>query len=296
MKETSKKFLDKLFNPEDEISISPNEYAFKSLPLSKFGGAMELEAQGNVKEEYKIKKVHEDQIILTCINPVKGDKNDSNCTAFRTFLIECDDGDIYDQKKYIESLKMPYTVCVFSGNKSLHYGITLSEDLPTIELWRDINEWILAIVSKADQQNKNPTKSIRFPGNKRTDGKGLMQSLVDVKERVDLDVLLDWLDQKPELNPRLNRPKKRPLGDMEVSDTAIPKWVAEKLAEGVGRMGSRNKEWFMMAMEMAKRGNPEEEIIKGLGPWFVPEHDFTLREWHTTIKSAIKRVERGMYD
>jgi hypothetical protein len=293
MKDSSKIFLDKLFNPGEEICVSPNEYAYKSIPLDSFGGKMILESQGKYERKFE---VDEEEIVLCAINPIKGEKNDANCMALRTFLIECDDGDIYDQKKYIESLNMPFTVCVFSGNKSLHYGIVLNEELTTIELWRDINEWILAIVSKADQQNKNPTKSIRFPGNKRTDGKGLVQSLVELRERVDLDVLLDWLDRKPELNPRLNRPKRRPLGDMEVADTSIPKWMAEKLSEGVGQMGSRNKEWFMMAMEMAKRGNSEEEIVRGLGPHFTPEHDFTLREWHTTIKSAIKRVERGMYE
>ena len=294
MKDTSKIFLEKLFNPGEEICISPSKYAYASIPLEKFGETMVLESQ-NIDRDRS--EVREDEILLAAMNPIKGDRNDLNCTALRTFLIECDDGDIYDQKKYIESLKMPYTVCVFSGNKSLHYGITLSEDITTEELWRDINEWILAIVSRADQSTKNPSRSIRFPGNKRRDGKALVQTLVDVRERVDLDVLLDWLDQRPELNPRLKKSKKRPLGDMEVSDTTIPKWMAEKFSDGdIGKMGSRNKEWFMMAMEMAKRGNHEEDILKCFGPYFTPEHDFTLREWHTTIKSAIKRVERGMYE
>ena len=60
--------------------------------------------------------------------------------------------------------------------------------------------------SRLDEQPR------RDRGNRRKDGKQLVQTLVDYKERVDLDVLLDWLDQKPELNPRLNRPKKKPLG------------------------------------------------------------------------------------
>lgn len=296
MKETSRIFLEKLFNPGEEISFSPNEYAFKSFPYDQFGDQMTLEAQGKVEDHYRYKKVHEDDVILCCINPVKGEKNDLNVTGLRTFLIECDEGDIYEQKQYIENLKMPYTACVFSGNKSLHYAITLTEDLPTIELWRDINEWILAIVDKADQQNKNPTKSIRFPGTQRKDGKKLMQTLVDIKDRVDLDMLLDWLDRKPDLNPRLKRAKQRPIGDMVVGDNTMPKWMATKLGEGVHREGSRNKQWFMMAMELAKRGNHEDMIIGLLGPYFIPEHDFTLREWHIIIKSAVKRVERGMYD
>lgn len=296
MKDTSKNFLEKLFNPGEEISVSPNEFAYKSIPVDMFGGKMSLISQGKYENTYE---VDEEDIILCCINPVKGEKNDLNCTGLRTFLIEIDDGDIYEQKQYIDSLKMPYTACIFSGNKSLHYGITLSEDLTTLELWRDINEWILAIVSRADQQNKNPTKSIRFPGNMRKNGKALRQSLVDLKDRVDLDVLLDWLDRWPDLNPRIKKAlrRRRTTSAIEVGDSVkIPKWMGDKLNEGVGRIGSRNKEWFQLSMELAKRGSSAEEIIACLGPHFTPEHDFTLREWSIIINSAVKRVERGIYD
>lgn len=293
MKETSKIFFEKLFNPDEEICVSPNKYAFSSIPISQFGETMILESQNMDRDMAEVK---EDDIVLVAMNPIKGDRADYNCTAFRTFLIELDGISIEEQKAYIEGLGLPYTVCIFSGNKSLHYGITLSEDITTEELWRDINEWILAVVSQADQQTKNPSRSIRFPGNQRKDGKCLMQEFVDVRERVDFDQLLDWLDQYPDKNPRIKKMLNRRSREPMTLSTGIPKWIGDKLNDGVGRVGSRNAEWFQLSMELAKRGYTTESIIEALGPYFAPDRDFTLREWNTIIKSAVKRVERGIHE
>ena len=119
MKELSRQFLSTLFMPGEEVCFSPDKYARKSVPWESLGPEMVLESQGEkVKEKYRYTKVSEDDIILVAINPIKGEKEDANVTAFRTFLVEIDDGDIYEQKQYIDVLKMPYSVCVFSGNKS----------------------------------------------------------------------------------------------------------------------------------------------------------------------------------
>lgn len=290
MKETSKIFLEKLFNPDEEICISANKYANVSIPQYLLNEEVfQIESQD---KDRTIRNMREDDIELVSINPIKGDRNDENVTAFRSFLVEIDGDDVYEQKQYIESLKMPYTVCVFSGNKSLHYGIVLKEELPDAELWRVVNEWILAIVTKADQQTKNPSRSIRFPGNVRKSGKKLPQVLIDVKDRVEQDVLFDWLNQYPDRNPALKKMiERKPMGDMEYE--GIPIWMVDKLSEGVGSVGNRNKEWFCLAIELAKKGANEETIIQALGPFFTPEHDFPLKEWHNTIKSAVKIAQRG---
>lgn len=291
MKQTSDIFLKALFNDGEQICVSPNKYAFSSIPQDVICESFSLESQNKDREIYT---VSEDDLLLVAMNPIKGDRSDRNCTALRTFLIEIDDDDIYDQKKYIEELKMPYTVCVFSGNKSLHYGITLSEDLPSEDMWRDVNEWILNIVTRADQQTKNPSRSIRFPGNKRTDGKQLVQQLLDIKSRVDLDVLFDWLDQWPDKNPRIKKARARAkMAIPEGNSTDLPSWMINNLNEGVGRKGSRNNEWFKIIATLAGRGYSEEGIMAALQFYFVPEHDFGLKEWGVIVKSAVKRAERG---
>jgi hypothetical protein len=230
--------------------------------------------------------------LLVSINPISGDRNDSNTMAFRSFLVEIDKGDLWEQKEYIEKLGMPHSVCVFSGNKSLHFGIVLKESLPDVSIWRIVNEWILSIVTEADQQTKNPSRSIRFPDNLRNDGKKLQQKLISIGNRIDQETLFAWLNQFPEANPKYrNIVTREPLGDIEYN--GIPGWMADKLNEGVGQVGSRNLEWFLMSINLANRGADEQAIIEALGPFFIPAHDFTLREWQNCIKSAIKVSQRG---
>ena len=291
MKQSSEIFFKALFNEGEEVCVSPNKYAFSSVSQDIIGDSFNVESQNKDREIYTIS---EDDILLVAMNPIKGDRSDRNVTALRTFLIEIDDEDLYSQKKYIEELGMPYTICIFSGNKSLHYGITLSEDLPSESMWRDINDWILAIVSKADQQTKNPSRSIRFPDNTRTDGKKLKQQLVSVKERVDLDVLFDWLGNWEDKNPRIKKSKARARVSVPVDGGAgLPQWLIDRLNEGVGRKGSRNSEWFKVVAALAQKGYDEQGIIEALKFYFIPEHDFTFKEWNAIITSAIKRVERG---
>lgn len=301
MKEVSYKFLSALFDPGEEVCFSPNKYAYKSIPWQSLGPDMILESQGeNVKEQYRFKRVSEDQIISVGINPIKGDKADANVTAYRTFLIEIDDGDVYQQKEYIEALKMPYTVCVFSGNKSLHYGITLNTDLPSEVVWRDFNEWILRIVSRADQQNKNPTKSIRFPGNKRPDGKRLFQTLVDIRDRVDVGVLTEWLNRYPSLNPIIEREERERQRKIKLAEAKynngevyIPTEMIAKLRTYVvGSKRGRNNEWWGHAKDLANIGYDEDTIESLLEPYFYPESDFSYNEWKGVIKSAVRASMR----
>lgn len=292
MNKNSKLFLQTLFNKEEEICISPNKYAFKSVSQDVISDNFLIESQSSNRE---LKEISENDILLVSINPIKGDRGDRNVTAFRTFLVEIDEGDLYQQKKYIEDLKMPYSVCIFSGNKSLHYGITLSEDLPSEDMWRDINEWILAVVSKADQQTKNPSRGIRFPDNIRKDGKGLRQQLIDIKQRVDLELLFDWLDFWPELNPRLKKAISKKNIIPADAGRGIPWWIMEKLKDGVGSKGNRNTEWFKVAASLAQKGYDEEGITDALRFFFLPDYDFTFKEWGDIIKSAVKRVERGYF-
>lgn len=305
MKELSQQFLSTLFTPGEEICLSPNKYAHKSIPWENIGPEFTIETQGK-KEE--LVTISEDDIILVAINPIKGEKNDANVTAFRTFLMELDDGDVWEQKQYIDELKMPYSVCVFSGNKSLHYGITLNMDLPDITIWQDINQWILNIVKRADQQNKNPTKSIRFPGNKRKDGKGLVQTLVDIKGRVDYWNLVEWLNKYPNLNPMYEREYKEVEKRVKEAENRIQRLRIENGEDGLAsiiptnvlefltndiigtKFGGRNADWHWACRRLAEAGMDEDLIEYIIAPHFSEESDFTMTEWKGIIKSAVKHT------
>lgn len=289
MKETTKQFLNLFYNPDETVCVSHNGYGYHSISQDSIDSVITMESP-NVK--IKPEDITENEILLASINPVDGFRRDENVTAFRAFLVEMDDGTLEEQMKYIKDSGIPYSICVFSGNKSLHFGIVLDEDLPTIDIWRDVAEWILNILDKADNQTKNPTRSIRFPGNKRKDGKGKVQELIKLNGRVSRSKLSAWLNKYPDKNPakiRANNIRKRkPV----VTTNGIPKWVLDKLEYGIDESKGRNNEWFTIAMELAKAGFSDDEMIAYTECYFTPERDFTQSEWESIMKYAYKRAMR----
>lgn len=281
-------FLDLFFNKGEEICVSPNQFGYYSVAqedLSQDSFVIVSCGEKMYTNEISLKDIN-----LCSINPVKGARRDENVTAHRSFLVEIDFGSLAEQKTYIDAIEMPYSICTFSGNKSLHYGIVLSEDLSP-SVWRNTAEWILAIVNKADQQTKNPTRCIRFPENVRKDGKQLKQSLVDYKGRISPEDLFIWLSRWPEKNPALKKKPKKTVV-IQVGDLNVPEWVINKIKSGFDE-GGRNKGWFSVSVGLAKLGWSEDNIIDALSNFFIEDRDFKEKEWTESIKSGCKFVERN---
>jgi len=288
MKEVSKKFLNTLFDEGEEICISHDGYAYKSLPQKSLDGPITL-ISNNPK--VKSRSINEDDITLVAINPITGPRNDLSVTAYRSFLVECDEGSLAEQFQYVEESGMPYSVCVFSGNKSLHFGIVLDEPIPHESTWRSINQWILNIMDRADQQTKNPSRSIRFPGNIRKDGKALKQVLYKNKGRIKRSDLNIWLSRYVDKKPKGSLRSKSRKGGI-ADDSNVPEWIREYHDNGVTT--ERNKTWFNIACWFAERDNFDaERFIEYWNDVFIEEHDFTKQEWETTVKSAFKRIQGG---
>lgn len=263
MKETTEKFLNLFFNPGEEICFSPNKYARPSEVQEKFD---------------------ENKTVLVAINPIKGQRNDENVTAYRTFMVECDDEALESQWKYIKDSSFPFSYCCFSGNKSLHFALILEYDLPSSHIYRHIYQWILNILTKADQKTKNPSRSIRFPGAIRSDT-NKEQRLVYMGERVKYEKLGEWLnkhiDKKPESLVR------------NVAKSSVPNfngikpWVAQALIDGIHNMeGSRNQRWMSIGCEFALNGYDLDFTINYLQKYFQEQSDFKEREWLTAVKSG----------
>jgi len=263
MKQTTKNFLNLFFNPEEEICFSPNKYAYPS------------NSQENFDEE---------KTILVAINPIKGQRNDENVTAYRTFMVECDDEALENQWKYIKDSGFPYSYCCFSGNKSLHFALVLDCDIPSSHIYRHTYQWILNILTKADQLTKNPSRSIRFPGVVRSDT-GKEQRLVHMGERVKFEKLAEWLNKHIDKQPK---PIIRNQGRSQVPNfEGIKPWVLKALFDGVHNMeGSRNQRWMSIGCEFALNGYDLDSTILYLEKFFQEQSDFKEREWLTAIKSG----------
>lgn len=287
MREQTRKVLDLFFEPGEEICVSHNDFGYHSVSQEALNGAIE---QVSPRLDREPEYINETDIVLMAMNPIKGFRRDENVTAYRSFLVEVDDGPLAEQMEYIKGSGLPYSMCTFSGNKSLHFGIVLEQDLPSEDIWRDIAEWILNILDKADPQTKNPTRSIRFPGNMRPNGKKQLQKLLEIRGRVKYTELAKWLQKHPEKNPAEIR-KHQPTS-IPKSVNGIPQWVLDKLQYGIDESKGRNNEWFGIAMELAKAGFNDEEMISYLEEFFVPERDFSTWEWKAIMRHAYKRAMR----
>jgi hypothetical protein len=111
-------------------------------------------------------------------------RSDENVAVFRNFLIEIDDMSLEDQERYIEKeLGLPFTTKTFSGGKSYHYVVSLAEPLASLEEFREVAQWLLDVVDKADTKCRNPSRFTRMAGGRRTD-KGTAQPLVQLNRRI----------------------------------------------------------------------------------------------------------------
>jgi hypothetical protein len=263
MKEMTKNFLNLFFNPGEEICFSPNKYAIPSKP----------------QEE-----IDEENTVLVAINPIKGQRNDENVTAYRTFMVECDDGNLASQYKYIKDSGFPYSYCCFSGNKSLHFALVLDHEIPSSHIYRHTYQWILNILAQADQKTKNPSRSIRFPGVIREET-GKEQKLLHIKKRISLDELGDWLNKHVEKKPvALTNNRGR---SAKPNWKGIKKWARDNLEEGIHNLeGSRNQKWMAIGCEWALNGYDLERTIHLLQIYFQEQSDFKEKEWLTAVKSG----------
>lgn len=273
-----------MFRPGESVCVSHKKYGYHSVYLeTALNGEVPMVSPNSDRETEHIAS---EMLTLVALNPIVGWREDANCTAYRNFLIEMDYGKLSEQLIYAEKIGLPYSAVVFSGNKSLHFLISLDTDLPNQEVWRTMAEWTLAIATAADQNTKNPSRQIRIPGAFREPGK--KQLIVRFKGATKLQDFAAWLAQYPDAKPR--PPEKR-----EISGTAdfskLKPWVPQRLVKGiVGAKSGRNKEWFAIACEFALSGYTEDDTIDMLSKYFNSDRDFKEREWKTSIHSAFKYV------
>lgn len=262
LKKSTEDFLNLFFNPGEEICFSANEYAYPSDTQDK---------------------LNEDVTVLVAINPITGKRRDENVTSYRTFMIECDDMSIPEQWEYVNKIGFPYSYCCYSGGKSLHFAIVLDHEIPSENMYRHTYQWILNIMTEADQKTKNPSRCIRFPGVIRPGKKE--QKLMHMGERIPLEKLSKWLNKHQDKRPEPLVRKARNYGTPNIE--GVKSWARKALIEGVHNMeGSRNQMWMSLGCELALNGYNLSDTIEYLGNFFEEQSDFRQREWLTAVKSG----------
>lgn len=283
MHESGKKLLSLMFRQGETVCVSHNKYGYHSIPLEKaLDGELTMVSPN---PDYEFEKIKSTDVKLVALNPIKGFREDLNCTAFRNFMVEMDYGPLKEQLEYAQKIGLPYSACVFSGSKSLHFLISVDQDLPSEKVWRMFAEWILNVATAADPNTKNPSRGLRVAGAEREPGK--KQVMVDWRGQTKLADLVAWLSKYPGAKPK--EPEKRVISGTADFSKLKP-WVPQRLANGLRSDQGRNKQWFSIACEFALAGYSEDDTIEMLTEYFNPDRDFKEREWLTSIKSAFKYI------
>jgi hypothetical protein len=105
------------------------------------------------------------------MNPVDGaGVTDSNVTAYRFALVECDSSPLDLQLSFFAKLALPVAAILASGGRSLHAWVKV--DARTAAEYEATVARLLALLARfgVDRKNKNPSRLSRLPGVIRTIG------------------------------------------------------------------------------------------------------------------------------
>jgi hypothetical protein len=286
MHESAIQLIKLLFRKGEGVCVSPNRFGHHSIPYENL--FQEKVTLVSPNQDVPIETVDSSSLILSALNPISGFRRDANCTAYRNFLVEMDDFARTAQIEYLQRLGLVYSAMVWSGSKSVHTLISLSEDLPDESTYRMLYKWILSVVTLSDQALGNPSRSFRIPGAVRDTGN--IQELIEFRGPVKLEELKKWLSKYP-------CPSSARIEIREVSEHPDPyrlsPWVRKQLRDGIDfTKRGRNSVWFSISCDFATAGYSVEETMDYLSGHFTPEHDFSQREWESAIQSAQKYILR----
>lgn len=221
------------------------------------------------------------------VNPLHTSRADANVTAFRTFLIECDKLPKHEQLEYIKGLGMPWTTCVDSGGKSVHFTICLDRDLPNEAAYRKLAARIHRVVDKADHTTKNPSRFSRVGGAIRDNGKE--QKILGIRGRVSIEVLENWLSQFPDVKQEAEPMAAVGKGEGQLSAQTLNFIFHKQAPDG------RNRALFMAACEFYRAGytvQRAEGFLRQAFDFEGKDADFTEQEFMSTLYSAYRRAEQ----
>ena len=166
------------------------------------------------------------------INPIRpgATRSIEGVAKFRNFLFEIDEDSeknivpIEKQKELVHLSGMPWSTCVYSGGKSLHWIISLEnpvEDESEYRMYWKMMEFILNKTAKTlgynlkfDSNVKDPSRFSRAANSLRVD-KQKIQDLIEVKGRQANSILLRWFeDHDVKFEDFIPKPSKFEIGQI----------------------------------------------------------------------------------
>lgn len=162
---------------------------------------------------------------------------DANVVSMRNFLLELDKGTLEEQRTLVTA-RLPVSAITYSGNKSLHFIVSLQEPLMDLHSYRVMAQRLLKAVPEADPTCKNPSRLSRLPFavNPET---GKTQTLLYLGARLSYN-------QLDEILPKLEDRKFKTLTESEAREYVSPilVWASQKPEEVMAEHGIRGRNAF----------------------------------------------------
>ncbi len=207
------------------------------------------------------------------LNPLRDLRSafDANIAAFQNILLELDWRGLSSQEKQVEQfLGLPFTMKTYSGGKSLHYVVSLQEPVK-LEEWRDMVNFLLFAVKKADPKCKNPARLTRTP-NVLRDGETKQTLLHCEPAPIPSQQFRDWLKSGHMLTERVAyEAKLEHERIVRAAQRAVakelgepPRWVTELLLDPTKKaiQGSRHATIVNVAVTLYSLGFDLESYIE----------------------------------
>jgi len=222
---------------------------------------------------------------------------DMNVSAFRNFMFEMDDVPLEEQLVILDKVGIPWTSIVYSGSKSYHAILAVSESVcggeHTVEgvaaykrIWLRIAAHINDVAGRSvvDETSKNPSRLSRFPWVFR-EKTGKQQELVSLGSVMELEQFNALVDEFPEVEIRIN--SKRAV-DSEIS---VESFDAFKAVAPKGLLTKvKYPEWWAGEVGMY------HELYK-LTLWAIDSTDISYEVWLELLDELVypSLIEAG-YD
>ena len=174
-----REYLTTIFRPDDHVG-----YVVESRQIGDRIGPANAGAYSRTRDQllaaiekykdigYALGDYNHDAGAWIRFNPLDGQGvSDSNVTDYRYCLVEADGISLEEQYRKIDELRLPVSILVYSGGKSIH-AIIKVDAVNAVEYKRrvmEIYEYFKDDAGKSliDTQNKNPARLSRFPGFER---------------------------------------------------------------------------------------------------------------------------------
>lgn len=228
------------------------------------------------------------------INPLQTKRADANVTAHRNFLIEMDQPGLSanDQLAIAEKAGLPYSTAVWSGSKSVHFIVAMSEAVDEAT-WRKWAAALIASMPGADKTTKNPSRFTRLAGHVRRDN-GNKQDLLISGARISPQIIRRYVEKFIEPEPVVDY-RKAYNNFRGLSGLAACHPMTKAFINGTHPCEhGRNNALFRSAMDMLDQSMSTEEIDSLLIPPAVAL-GLSVREVKRTLLSAYQKKKSFTY-